>query len=609
MDGWNVLRSGPLVADGGMGTSLVARGVATGACFEALNVEEPDLVSEVHGEFVKAGAQVVWTNTFAANRFKLTRHGLAARIAELNRAGVALAREAGVAVAGAVGPLGVHLAPYGRVRPDEAYEAYAEQIAALAEAGADLIVVETQSALREAEQALAAARAVTDLPVVVTATFTRDDRTLLGSTPEHVANRLVELGADGIGANCSQGPAQVLRLVERMCRAAPDVPVVARPNAGGPQQVGGRLLYPATPAYFGEHAQELVAAGATILGGCCGTDPSHISAIAEGLRSGARATAVAEREPPAQPVASAELPEPSGLEAKLAGGRFVVTVEMDPPRSSSAAPLLAAAESLADAGADAISVADSPMASMRMSPWAACRLVVERIGIDTVLHFPTRGRNILRIQGDLLAAHALGVRNVFVCMGDPTSVGDYPEAASNFDVAPTGLIALITQNMNRGRDQSGASIGDATNFTVGCALNLDAPDFDRECRLLRRKIASGADFALTQPVYDAAVVDRFRAAYEARHGELTLPLLVGVLPPVSARHAEFLHNEVPGITIPDDVRDRLRRAGDDASREGARSATAITAALAERADGVYLMPPFNRYDIAAEIVDAVRALR
>lgn len=601
----DLLGEAPVLSDGGMGTALVDQGVPPEASMEAVNLEDPDAVTGVHRAFVEAGARFVETNTFAANRYKLASFGLAERVEEVNRAGVELARSVSPVVAGSVGPLGVHLAPYGRVRPEEARAAYAEQIAALAGAGVDLLCVETQTDLGEMEQALAAAREVTTLPVIVSATFTRDDRTLLGSSAAQVASRLVELGVDAIGVNCSQGPAQVLRLIRAMHEVSGTVPLVARPNAGGPVQVAGRLLYPATPEYFGEQALALVQAGASVVGGCCGTGPDHIRAMGAALEEGARVPAAVTLARPALPEAPPGPSERSGLGAALAEGRFAVAVETDPPRSSSAEQLLAGALTLSDAGADVITVADSPMARMRMSPWAACRLVQEHVGIETVLHFPTRGRNILRIQGDLLAAHALGIRNVFVCLGDPTSIGDYPDATSNVDVAPTGLIKLVAKGFNAGTDQVGASIGEATGFVVGCALNLGARDLDRECALLQRKIRSGADFALTQPIYDVAVLERFREAYERRHGALELPLLVGILPPVSERHAAFLHNEVPGIEVPVALRERLRAAGDRAVEEGVIASTELARRLPGLAAGMYLMPPFGRFDIAAELVEAV----
>jgi homocysteine S-methyltransferase len=531
-------------------------------------------------------------------------------VEELNRIGVEIAKQTGAIVAASVGPLRVRLAPYGRVRRKRAREAYAEQIAVLSEAGADMIVIETQSDLNEMEEALAAARSVRELAVVVLATFTRDDRTLLGSTPEQVASRLVELGADGVGVNCSEGPAQVLRIVSAMAPHVGETPLVALPNAGGPTRAGERIVYPATPEYLADYARAFVAAGASIVGGCCGTHPEHIRAMAEALIGEPRGPKQLHLEilPTVAPEVTGELTVvPTALESKLKDGRFVISVEMDPPRSTSTARLLAAAETLAEAGADAINVADSPMARMRMSPWAPARLIQEHVGIETVLHFPTRGRNLLRIQGDLLAAHALGIRNLFVVLGDPARIGDYPAATDNVDVVPTGLIALVADSLNKGKDQAGASIGEPTDFLVGCAVNLAAADLDREARLLRKKIDSGAHFAMSMPAYSVDPLRRFRKAYEESHGPLELPILVGVLPLVTSRHAEFLHNELPGVWIPDEIRTRMADSGDKGNAEGRRIAIEVAGELRSEAAGIYLMPPFGRYDIAADIVEAVRS--
>jgi methionine synthase I (cobalamin-dependent) len=604
----DLLRHGPLLCDGGMGTSLVDLGAPVRACFEILNAEDPGLVESVHRGFLEAGARLILTNTFGATRFALARRGLEDRVAELNARGVEIARRTGALVAGSVGPLRVRLAPYGRVRAEEAFDAYAEQIEALTEAGADLIMIETQSDLNELEQALMAARKVSSLAVVASATFTRDDRTLLGGTPEQVAERLAELGADVIGVNCGQGPAQALRVIRAMRPHARGIPLSARPNAGGPLQVGGRFLYPATPDYFAKHARALLDEGVSITGGCCGTGPAHIRAMAEALVAEPRTRPAEVVQPEEHDAAHDLVGIPTGLSAKLAAGEFVVTVEMDPPRGFSSARMLAGAETLAEAGADVINVADSPMARMRMSPWAACRLIQEHVGIETVLHFPTRGRNLLRLQGDLLAVHALGIRNLFVVLGDPVSIGDYPTGTDNVDVTATGLLALITGSFNRGRDQAGASIGEPTSFVAGCAVNPAAPDLDRECRLLKRKIDSGAAFALSQPVYSANPLRTLRRAYEERHGELTLPILAGVLPLMNGRHAEFLHNEVPGISIPEEARDRLRSAGERGESEGLRMAVELGAELRSLAEGIYLVPQFGRYDVAAEIVESLKQL-
>jgi len=613
----SLLAEAPVLADGGMGTSLIARGVPVDACMEDLNVRAPARVAEIHEGFVGAGARLVLTNTFGANRYRLERYGSAGRVAELCGAGVALARDAGAEfVAGSMGPLGVRLQPYGRVRPEDAYAAYHEQAAALADAGVDLLVIETQTDVRETEQALLAARdAAPGLALVATATFTRDDRTLLGSTPEEVAATFLEAGVDALGVNCGEGPAQVLRVVRAIGAVAgsASVPLVARPNAGGPTEIAGRFVYPATPEYFGEIAHALLDEGVAVIGGCCGTGPAHTTAIGSALRDRG-------------PHARIELPDadhgerildvvtltpPTKLEAKLATGHFVVTVEMEPPRSFNAARLVAAAETLRDAGADAIDVADSPMAKMRMSAWAACRLIHEQAEVETVLHFPTRGRNLLRLQGDLLGAQALGIRNIFVCVGDPVTIGDYPHGSDNVDVTATGLLSMITEAFNAGVDRSGTSIGTPTSFFPGAAVAPNAPDLDREVRLLARKVDAGARFVLTQPIYAIEALRTLREAYEKlTDSPLTVPVIAGVLPLVSSRHAEFLHNEVPGIEIPEPARERMRRAGDDAEAawaEGRGMAVDLIASLRE-ADvaGIYVMPQFGRYDRAAEVVEAAR---
>jgi homocysteine S-methyltransferase len=619
----------PLIADGAMGTFLHTHGVEHTHCFDALNLTDPARVADVHRQYIEAGAQIILTNTFGANHYKLHKHGLEDKTAEINRAGVEIARrvveESGkpVLVAGDIGPLGVRIAPYGRVQPHEARQAFEQQVRALAAAGVDLIVIETMTDLYETVEAIQAAKAFEDIPTVATMTFTRDDRTLLGDDPAKVALALRDAGADVIGVNCSGGPAQLIRILREMRRAiwvstSPDAGATSetlharpyfwvKPNAGWPEHVGGRVMYAAAPEYFGDYALQFWKAGANVIGGCCGTTPAHIAAMRQSLDSASTVSV--------EPVSLITVPTaqdkpaeaPSELAQKLAARRFVYAVEMDPPRGLATQKLVAAASLLKEAGADVIDVADSPMARMRMSAWAVCDVIQRQAGIETTLHFPTRGRNLLRVQGDLLAAHALGLRNIFVVMGDPTSIGDYPEAADNYDLVPSGLIKLIKQGFNLGFDHSGSSIDQPTAFFAGSALNLCPPNPESEIKNLKRKLKAGADFFLTQPIYDPdkakAFLDKFA---EVNGAPLDKPVLVGVLPLVSVRHANFLQNEVPGIVIPEQTMQRIQQAGEQASREGVKIAIELIQQIKEWGQGVYFMPQFHRYDLVAEIIDVVK---
>jgi len=616
----------PLLADGAMGTMLHSHSIPFDRCFDELNLTNPTAVADVHRAYIDAGAQLILTNTFGANRYKLARHGLENKVDEINRAGVDLARRAvddagraSVLVGGDIGPLGVRIAPYGRVQPDEARAAFAEQIEALA--GADFIVIETMSDLHEIREAIRSARAVgadgrLPLPIIASVTFTRDDRTILGDSPETVARALAEAGVDVIGVNCSGGPAQLLRLLKQMRQAAPVGAGGVRPyfwvkpNAGWPEQVGGRIMYPADPEYFGDYALAFCEAGAGIVGGCCGTTPGHIAAMRAALDKNPQGCRVQVLQTQTSEVSEtsdvSEAEPPSKLAKKLAESKFAISVEMDPPRGLSTHKLIAAASLMADAGADVINVADSPMARMRMSAWAVCDIIQRQVGVETTLHFPTRGRNLLRVQGDLLAAHALGIRNIFVVMGDPTSVGDYPEAMDNYDLVPSGLIKLIKQGFNLGVDHSGTSIGQPTTFFVGAALNLIAAEPDQEVRNAHRKIQAGADFFLTQPIYRPEDGPAFLERYSAKYGPLDRPVLVGILPLVSLRHADFLRHEVPGIVIPDAIHKQMETGAGSGAKVGVELAVKLIEEIKPWAQGVYLMPQLNRYDMVAEIVEAVR---
>jgi homocysteine S-methyltransferase len=613
----SLLASGrPILSDGAMGTVLHQRGINFDECFDALNLSKPAIVGETHRAYIEAGSQIIQTNTFGANRYKLARHGLEEQVEQINTAGVELARRVvwasfkQVLIAGDVGPLGVRLAPFGRVKPEQARAAFGEQIRALAKAGVDLIIIETMTDILEVIEAIQAANEVAPgMPVVASMTYTRDDRTLLGDSPARVAQALHKAGATVIGVNCSGGPHQILRILKQMRQAVPQARFSAMPNAGWPEQAGGRIMYPAAPEYFGEYALAFCDAGTSLMGGCCGTTPQHISAMARALQTAPPQGCssdngninVAEREE--------KLPgeQPTQLAQKLAAGRIVVSVDLDPPRGLSTHKILAGASLLAESGADVINVADSPMARMRMSPWAVCNLLQQQIGIETVLHFPTRGRNLLRVQGDLLAAHALGVRNVFVVMGDPTAIGDYPNAADNYDVVPSGLIKLIKQGFNAGVDHAGSDIGQPTSFFAGTALNLAPNDPEQEIKNLKRKLKAGADFILTQPIYDPQAAHCFLQQVEEALGQpIPVPVLVGILPLANSRHTAFLHNEVPGLNIPEAIRSRIDAAGEKASVEGIKIAIELVEQMRPLVQGVYLMPPFNRFDAAAEIIEAVR---
>ena len=602
----------PVLADGAMGTLLHERGISFNKCFDELNLTNPSLVADIHHAYIEAGSQIILTNTFGANRVKLERHGMAGQLADINTAAVELAHRVVLAsfkdvlVAGDVGPLGIRLAPFGRVQPEDARRMFRQQIQVLLDAKVDLLVIETMSDLYEIREAIYAAREISaDIPIVASMTYTRDDRTLLGDGPRKVVRALKDYGADVFGINCSGGPNQLLRILKEMRSAIPDGKFWVKPNAGWPEQLGGRIFYPASADYFSDYALSFWRAGASVMGGCCGTTPAHITAMRQALDS-ANPTEmngfIATEEQVSEE--AEEVLKPTLLAQKLAKGKFVFAVEMDPPRGLSTHKLMAGASLLAEAGADVIDVADSPMARMRMSPWAVCSLVQKKAKIETVLHFPTRGRNLLRVQGDLLAAHALEVRNVFVIMGDPTAIGDYPDAMDNYDLAPSGLIKLIKQNFNTGIDHAGSDIGQPTSFFVGAALNLTAPDIEREIKNARKKVEAGADFVLTQPIYSTEPLEQFQEKFMKITGQaFPVPILPGILPLASARHAAFLQHEVPGIDIPPAIHERMQQAGEGGAREGIRLAIELIAKLKPISQGIYLMPAFSRFDYAAEIIE------
>ena len=607
------LDAGPLLCDGAMGTMLYARGVSLDACFDVLNLHQPKVVQAIHADYIAAGADCIETNTFGANRFKLAVHGLADRVREINTRGVRLARDvresAGrdVFVLGSIGPLGKYLAPLGTVTAEEARVAFREQAEALLEGGVDAFVVETFSDFAEIALALEAVRSITDLPIVAEMAFTNEGVTFTGRSAVDVARSLVGRGVQALGANCSVGSSTLHEVLEQMLPAAGGIPLAVQPNAGLPSRIDERLIYLSSPAYMAEYAGRMVDAGARLVGGCCGTTPQHIAAMREVLD---RKTSV--RRETRRPVVSVSTPAvheatglrtlraPTTLERRLREREFVVTVELDPPRGHTVEKLVQGAKLLKERGVEIVDINDGSLGRVRMAVLATALLVREATGLDVNMHFTCRDRNLMGIQADLLGAYALDVRNILAMTGDPPRAGDYADATAVFDVDGIGLIEII-RRMNEGLDATGASIGEPTSFFVGAALNPAAAEVGREVERFHRKLEAGARWVQTQPVYDLAALD----AFLARAGGSPVPVLVGVLPLHSFRHAEFLHNEVPGISIPEPVRRRLKDAGDGALRVGIEMAQELVREVRGRYAGAYLMPSFGRFEVVAEVLDAM----
>ena len=607
------LAEGPLLCDGAMGTMLYAGGVPLDGCFDVLNANNPTLVQSIHAAYLSAGADLIETNTFGANRFKLALHGLDARVREINARGAKLARDVRETtgreafVLGSIGPLGKYLAPIGTIGVEEGRAAFREQAEGLLDGGVDAFIVETFSDLGEIRLAVEAIRALTDeLPIIAQMAFTEEGVTFVGRSAVEVARALRGLPVQVIGANCSVGSSVLYDILEQMLPEAGGLPISIQPNAGLPSRVGERLIYLSSPAYMAEYAGKMLEAGARIVGGCCGTTPDHIramrAAVDRHVPTRARAGRVsvsppAREEAPALRTAAA----PTPLARKLEAGEFLVTVELDPPRGHNIEKLVQGAKLLKERGVEMVDINDGSLGRIRMSVLPTAVLVREATGLDIIMHFTCRDRNLMGIQADLLGAHAMGIRNILAIKGDPPRAGDYVNATAIFDVNAIGLIRII-QGMNGGLDATGNSIGEPTGFHVGAGLNPAAVDPDKELARLFRKVEAGARWAQTQPVYDLEVLDRFLS----RAGRLPIPIIVGLLPLHSFRHAEFLHNEVPGITIPDAVRARMKEAGDRALRQGIEMAQVLLQQIRTRYAGAYLMPSFGRYEVVAEVLDALR---
>lgn len=612
------LKRGPLLGDGAMGTELYAKGIFINRCYDELNLSQPELVSDVHRAYLQAGAEVIETNTFGANSFRLARHGFGERVRDINLAGARLARQAAdhetakkaldLWVAGSIGPLGVRIEPLGKTSLEEARDAFRQQIAALVEGGVDLLMLETFGYLEEVHQALLAAREVhPQLPVVAQVTIDEDGICLDGSVPETFGAKLAGWGADVVGCNCSVGPVAMLEALERVA-AVTSLPLAAQPNAGMPRDVEGRNLYLCSPEYMASYARKFAAAGIRLVGGCCGTTPEHIRAMKSALRSGeARAASfhVVTTPKKESPVAPPALAQRSRLGARLAAGEFVTFVEIVPPKGTDAAREIEGARFLKSVGVDAINIPESPRASARMGAQALAILIQQQVGIEAALHYVCRDRNVLSIQSDLLGASAIGVRNLICITGDPPKLGNYPDATAVFDIDAIGLVNLV-HNLNQGLDLGGNALGASTGFVIGVGANPGLPNLDEEVRRFQYKVEAGAEFAVTQPVFDVRLLENFLH----RIAHCRIPVLAGIWPLVSVRNAEFMKNELR-VSVPDSILERMGRAANaEAARaEGVAIAREMLAAVRGLVQGVQVSAPLGRYPAAVDVLDALGSAR
>ena len=604
----------PILFDGAMGTQLYERGVPYERCFDELNLLQPDLVQQIHREYIAAGAEVIETNTFAANRVRLSAYGLGDRVRDINFQAVKIAREAKevsgepVFLAGSISSIGRPLAPSGIITRNEARAIFVEQIEALLEAGVDLLVLETFSNVAELTEAVNAARSVSaELPIVAEISVAEDGLTLADARPEDVVEALEPLGVAAIGVNCGVGPQASLDAIKRMAGRTTR-PLAAMPNAGVPMLANGRQMYVATPEYFAEYARRFTSAGVALIGGCCGTSPAHIKAMRAVLPRQMQRVIISVGAPPppeeAPDVAPPSTEDLSPLARRVKAGEFAISVEVDPPRGLNPNKMLEGAALINAAGADCIDVGDSPMARVRMSCIAFAALAEQRVGIQTLIHFTTRDRNLMALQSELLGAHALGIRSVIALSGDPPRMGSYPSATGVWDVDSVGFIKIIKQ-LNQGVDWANNSIGRPTNFLIACAVNPMADDIEREIDRYHAKVEAGADFAITQPLYNLEQVQRFFD----RVPTPKIPTWVEIMPLQSYRHAEFCHNELAGVVIPADVLEQMREAGDQGMQVGFEQARTFLNEVYDRVQGVLFVPSFHRYEMVAELVRDAVSLR
>jgi len=608
----DALRDRVLVCDGAMGTMLYSRGVFINKSFDAMNLTQAPLVEAVHQEYVLAGADILETNTFGANRIKLASFGLADKLREINVAGAQIARRAAgdrAYVAGAMGPLGIRIEPWGKTGVDEAREYFREQAAALLEGGVDLFILETFRDLNEIGAAIDAVRSLSDLPIVAQMTTEEDGNTLDGTPPERFAPELERRGATVLGVNCAVGPGPMLETIERM-EAVSALKLSAQPNAGKPRDVEGRNIYLCSPEYMASYARRFMLHNVGVVGGCCGTTPEHIRQIKAAVR-GAHAQAQGQAAGPRSSVklgSSIVAPpvpreQKSHLARALARRAFVLGVELLPPRGFEAEPAIQRARELKRYGVDVVNIPDGLRSGARLSALALALLIEQQAGIETVLHYACRDRNLVGIQSDLLGAHAIGLRNLLLITGDPGRVGDYPDATAVFDVDSIGLTNLVTR-LNHGGDIGGQPIGAPTAFHVGVSVNPAASNMDEELRRFEYKVEAGAEFVVTRPVFDLAGFEKFLKRIEGAG----LPVIAGVFPFDSARNAEFIANEVPGVRVPEALMERMRRADgqDAAAAEGIAIAREVAAGLRQAVQGIQVSTQTGNIDAALGVLDGLR---
>jgi len=600
------------VFDGAMGTMLYGRGVFLNVCFDELAVRQPDLVRDIHAEYVRAGAEILETNTFGANPFKLGQYGLKDDTERLNAAAARVAREAAgerAAVVGAIGPLGIRLEPLGEVAITEARAAFARQARGLVEGGVHGFILETFSDLAEIQAGIEGIRSVSDLPIIAQMTVGQDGVTAYGTRAATFGPALVAAGADVVGVNCSVGPQTILEMVEQLT-AVVGVPVAAQPNAGLPREVADRKIYMASPEYMAEYSRRMVEAGARFVGGCCGTTPEHIKAIRSFVRSVAprHSTVAVTVSAPVTGVESLPLAQRSRYGGKLARGEFLTTVEIVPPRGTDPGPMFDQCRALKAAGVDAVNVPDGPRAQSRMGALLSGLMIEREVGLESVVHYACRDRNLLGMLSDLLGAAAAGLRNLLLVTGDPPKMGPYPDATAVFDIDAIGLTNLVAQ-LNRGLDPGRNPIGKPTAFVMGVGVNPAAPDPERELRRFAWKVEAGAEFAITQPVFDIEQLDRFLKEVES----FRIPIVAGIWPLVSLRNAEFLANEVPGVSVPDAVLQRMRAASERGKEAGLAEGVAIgremLAAVRDRVQGAQVSAPLGRVPVALDVLAGGRATR